>query len=741
MNTREEVIQAAMGWNLTPDEVDRIIDILGRLPNAVELAMFGVMWSEHCCYKNSLHWLKQLPKEGKHVLKGAGEENAGLIDLGDGLACAFKIESHNHPSAIAPYHGAATGVGGIHRDIFTTGARPIAALDSLHFGHPEDRRSRWIMDGVVRGIGDYGNSFGVPTIAGEVYFDDTYKVNPIVNAMSVGVAEKNKIISAVAREAGWKVFIAGAPTGRDGIKGAAFASVDLDLEEAEENLPAVQIGDPFMEKILLEAILEANEKNLIAAMQDMGAAGLLCSTSEMAARGKKGMIIHLEKVPLRHPSMKAWEILLSESQERMLILAKPEKVSELKKVFDKWDVPLTEIGEVIDEPILQYYFKGEKVAELPSYALAAGEGAPVYKRTWREADYRFEVLKFNSAQVPVPDWNEIFEIAKELVTNPTIASKKPIIRQYDHMVQIGNKNAWDAFDAAIMRVPYSNDKFIAVTTDCNPYYVYADPYVGTQIAVAEACRNIVCSGGEPVGVTNCLNFGNPYDPRVYWQFVRAVQGMRDICRQWELPITGGNVSFYNQSEEGPIMPTPVIGIVGIVHEPAKVVSIPFKKAGDIIVQIGPMIDDIASSQYLIFHYGIRHSPVPVFDIQVEKKVQDFIGMLIKKQLVKSIHDLAEGGLWIALIESAIYGNKGFDIQIPENGRRDGFLFGEAQSRVIVTVSQDDLQQLISLARDYQVPAYELGTVTDKEIRINGYQWRDVSYWKELYESALEKYFD
>ena len=576
INEATVTLKHATSLGLTEEEFNKINQIMGRVPNFTELSIFSVMWSEHCSYKNSIVWLKTLPRDGARLLVGAGEENAGLVDIGDGLACAFKIESHNHPSAIEPYQGAATGVGGIHRDIFTMGARPIAALNSLRFGDINLPHTRHLMRGVVKGIGNYGNSFGVPTVGGEVYFNPCYNQNILVNAMSVGIVKVGETVSACADGVGNPVFIVGSATGKDGIHGATFASADL-TEDSAEDLPAVQVGDPFQEKLLLEASLEAIKTGAIVGMQDMGAAGITCSTSEMSAKSNVGMVIDLDKVPTRQKNMKAFEILLSESQERMLIVAHKGMEDKLLAVFDKWDLQCAQIGEVTDTGRLEFWQHGEKVADVPAEPLVLGGGAPVYNREYRKPKYLEKVNQFKINKVKTPD--SYPDAAKSLWKSPNLASKRWIYEQYDSMVRIGTMTTNVPSDAAIVRVP-GTKKALAVTTDCNSAYVYADPYVGGMIAVAEAARNIVCSGGEPVAITNCLNFGNPYNPEVYYQFVHALKGMGDACRKFDTPVTGGNVSFYNQTvlkdKTEPVYPTPTIGMLGILEDAGNHMSMHFK---------------------------------------------------------------------------------------------------------------------------------------------------------------------
>jgi phosphoribosylformylglycinamidine synthase len=518
---QEATLEQAVKLGLREEEFEQIKQVLGRTPNFNEVAMYSVMWSEHCSYKNSIKWLKTLPRDGERLLVKAGEENAGLVDIGDGWGCVFKIESHNHPSAIEPFQGAATGVGGIHRDIFTMGARPIAALNSLRFGKLDNPKTKWLLKGVVKGIGHYGNCFGVPTVGGEIYFESCYQTNPLVNAMSVGVIEAGKMVSATSHGAGNPVFIVGASTGKDGIGGASFASADIS-EDSVNDLPAVQVGDPFEEKKLLEACLEAVETGALIGMQDMGAAGITCSTAEMSAKGEHGMIIHLDKVPTRQANMKPWEMLLSESQERMLIVVKKGREEEIERLFDRWDIHCVQIGEVTAEKTLKYYMGEELIAEVPAESLVLGGGAPVYEREYTEPKYFEELKKFDASTVPVPA--DMAAVAFELIKLPNIASKRWVYEQYDSMVGTGNTHTNEPSDAAVIRV-HGTKKAHACTTDCNSRYVFADPYKGGMMAVSEAARNIVCSGGVPVAITNCLNFGNHYNPEVFYLFVNAIKGM------------------------------------------------------------------------------------------------------------------------------------------------------------------------------------------------------------------------
>ncbi len=727
-------LDKAKALGLSEDEFKKINEVLGRVPNFTELSIYSVMWSEHCSYKNSIVWLKTLPKKGKHLLVEAGEENAGLVDLGDGIGCAFKIESHNHPSALEPYQGAATGVGGIHRDIFTMGARPICSLNSLRFGSLENDRTKYLLKGVVKGIGDYGNAFGVPTVAGEVYFDPVYQTNPLVNAMSVGIVKTNEVVSAISKGKGNPVFIVGSATGKDGIHGAAFASKDI-TEDSINDLPAVQVGDPFQEKLLLEASLEVIKTGAVIGMQDMGAAGITCSTSEMSAKGNAGMIIHLDKVPTRQQNMKAWEILLSESQERMLIVVEKGKEDLVKAVFDKWDLNCSQIGEVTDGGFLEYYMNGELMAKVPAESLVLGGGAPVYNREYREAAYFAGNKHFSIDAIAEPD--DLTEVANTLVQSLNIASKKWVYQQYDSMVGIVNMSTNKPSDAAIVRIEGSN-KALAVTVDCNARYVWADPFVGAQIAVAEAARNIVCSGGEPSAITNCLNFGNPNNPEVYWQFVSAIKGMGKACEAFGTPVTGGNVSFYNQSTDGgAVFPTPTIGMIGVLENKYHSMTLNFKNEGDKIYVIGENREDISSSQYLVLVHEVNNSSTPYFDLDEELEVQKSVKQLIQMNLINSAHDVSEGGLFCCLLESAMIDGHGFKIDTDTSIRKDAFLFGESQSRVIVSVAPHKEDLFINTMMKTNAEFSLLGEVKGSQVIIDDEKWGHVNEWKDKYDNALE----
>ncbi len=726
-------LEQAQQLGLLPDEFESIKRILGRTPNFTEMSIYSVMWSEHCSYKNSIAYLKTLPRESEKMLAKAGEENAGLIDIGNNLGCAFKIESHNHPSAIEPYQGAATGVGGINRDIFTMGARPIAQLNSLRFGKLEEERTKWIIRGVVKGIGDYGNAFGVPTVGGEVFFDDCYNVNPLVNAMSVGIVEKGKTVSAIAYGEGNPVFIVGSRTGKDGIHGATFASGDI-TEDSANDLPSVQVGDPFQEKLLLEATLEAIETGVIVGMQDMGAAGITCSTSEMSAKGNSGMIIHLDKVPTRQANMKDWEILLSESQERMLIVAKKGEEAPLLKVFEKWDLQCEQIGTVTDEPLLKYYMHGELVAEVPAESLVLGGGAPIYQRETKEPAYLEQIRNFNPASIQVP--TDLKPVMEHLISHPNLCSKKWVYEQYDSMVGTVNMSTNFPTDAAIVNVK-GTDSALALTVDCNSRYIFADPIKGTEIAVAEAARNIVCSGGIPQAITNCLNFGNPYNPEVYWQFAGAIQGMGNACRKFDTPVTGGNVSFYNQSSfEGPVFPTPTIGMLGLLENKEHAQTLSFQQAGDLIYLIGNSSNDLGSSQYLYSFHGEKFSTCPEFNLDEEFSFQQNISKLLRKNCIESCHDVSDGGLFIALIESCLENELGFSITTNKDFRLDAFLFGEKQSRAIISVSPEETEMVESTLRKLEQPFEKLGMVTEKNIIIDETQYSDIQEFKKSFQESL-----
>jgi phosphoribosylformylglycinamidine synthase len=729
----EITASTAAQLRITEEEFELIKTKLGRTPNFTELCAFSGMWSEHCSYKNSIKLLKTLPRDGKKMLVKAGEENAGLMDIGDGYGVVFKIESHNHPSAIEPFQGAATGVGGINRDIFTMGARPIASLNSLRFGNIKDAKTQHLLAGVVHGIGHYGNCFGVPTVGGEIYFEDCYHTNPLVNAMSVGILKNGETVSATAEGIGNPVFFVGSATGKDGIGGASFASAEI-TEDSAEDLPAVQVGDPFQEKKLLEACLEVIQTGAVVGMQDMGAAGIICSTAEMSAKGKSGMNIRLDKVPTRQKDMKAWELLLSESQERMLMVVEKGKEQSVIDVFEKWDLPCSHIGEVTGDGILNFYMNGELEAVLPAEELVLGGGAPVYHREIKRPSYLDKVDAFDVSSVPVP--TDLKSIAEQLVSFPNIASKKWVYEQYDSMVGAGTTSSNAPSDAAIVLAKPTN-KALALTTDCNSRYVFADPYKGAMIAVAEAARNIVCSGGQPLGVTNCLNFGNPYDPEVYYQFSNAIKGMGEACVKFDTPVTGGNVSFYNQSPDGPVYPTPTIGMVGLLDSADDKMTLNFKNEGDSIYLLGQSRNDINSSEYLHKIVGEEYSPCPHFELDEEFRLQQVLLDLIKNNLVASAHDVSEGGLIITLMESAFTNELGFDVAADDTAiRTDAYWFGESQSRVVVSVTGGNEEAFTDLLQAATVPFAGLGKVTSSNIRVSSEDWGSITAWKNKYDNAI-----
>ncbi len=754
-------VETAQKLGLLAEEFDRIHQILGRAPNFTEVAIFSVMWSEHCSYKNSIAWLKKLPRDSPRMLAKAGEENAGLVDLGDGLGCAFKIESHNHPSALEPYQGAATGVGGINRDIFTMGARPIAQLNSLRFGNLSLPKTKRLLKGVVKGIGDYGNAFGIPTVGGEVFFDECYNVNPLVNAFSAGIVKAGKVAKATSYGVGNPVFIVGSATGKDGIGGASFASEDIS-EKSNAKLPAVQVGDPFQEKLLLEATLEIIETGHVIGIQDMGAAGIICSTSEMSAKGEHGMEINLDLVPTRQEAMRAWEILLSESQERMLVVVERGYEPVILRIFEKWDLHCAQIGTVTDTQRLHFYRDGELVADVPADDLVLGGGAPVYQREYREPAYFQEFKKFDLNTVPDLDekphpnpsptgkdfytpsqqergpGGEVRAVARHLLSHPNIASKKWVYEQYDKTIGASTRTVNAPADAAVVQVK-GTDKSIVITVDCNARYVNADPEVGTAIAVSEAARNIVCAGGEPLAITNNLNFGNPYVPEVYWQFVGAIKGMTRGCEKFGTPVTGGNVSFYNQSADGgPVFPTPTIGMLGLMENPEHLTTLDFKAVGDRIYLIGASQNDIASSEYLYSYRGVKASPAPQFDIDEEAQVQNVVKQLIQSQLIQSAHDVSDGGLFVTLAESALPRGLGFSVKTDRRFRKDAFLFGESQSRVVVSVYPEHEAALEKLLLENNVSFERLGEVTASGLVVDGEEVLSTVEAKDGYDNGLER---
>ena len=738
---QEATLEQAVELGLRPDEFEMIKEILGRTPNFTETAVYSVMWSEHCSYKNSIVWLKKLPKDGPHMLVKAGEENAGLVDIGDGLGCVFKIESHNHPSALEPYQGAATGVGGINRDIFTMGARPIAQLNSLRFGNIENERTKWLVKGVTKGIGDYGNAFGIPIVGGEVFFDDSYNTNPLVNAFSAGIIDTKRIISAKATGPGNPVFIVGSATGKDGIAGAAFASKDI-TEESAKDLPSVQVGDPFMEKLLLEATMELAKTDVIRGMQDMGAAGITCSTCEMSAAGKVGMEIFLDRVPTRQANMLPYEILLSESQERMLVVVQKGQEHVVKGIFEKWDLHAEEIGVVTDSDRVRYYMHGELVGDVPAESLVLGGGAPQYHREYTEPAYYQEFKKFDINSIRQPE--NLKEVGFKLLQLPNIASKRWVYEQYDSMVGTATMTTNKPSDAGVVNIKGTN-KALAMTVDCNSRYVNADPEIGTMIAVSEAARNITCAGGEPSAITNCLNFGNPYNPESYWQFVGAIKGMSTACLKFNTPVTGGNVSFYNQTVtngvEVPVFPTPTIGMIGILEDKDRLMTLDFKQKGDLIFVLGECREDIGSSEYLATYHGVKASPVPYFDLEKEYELHQSVKGLITNELVNAVHDVSDGGLFVSLVEMSVPRDLGFDIVTDSEIREDAYLFGEGQGRVVVSVNEDQEEDFLEFMMSSGVSFTLLGHVTKGKMMIDDEHFGFINEAKDLYNNALAKHLE
>ncbi|MEX1011745.1 MAG: phosphoribosylformylglycinamidine synthase subunit PurL [Balneolaceae bacterium] len=730
----EVTLELAMEHGLSAEEFEKIREFLGRTPTYTELGVYSVMWSEHCSYKNSILEIKKLPNKGPQLLVEAGEENAGLVDIGDGLACAFKIESHNHPSAIEPYQGAATGVGGIHRDIFTMGARPVASLNSLRFGNMKNPRVRYRLDGVLRGISDYGNSFGIPVVGGEVCFDDSYEGNPLVNAMSVGIVKVGETASAIAKGIGNPVIIVGSSTGRDGIHGATFASEDIS-EESEAKRPSVQVGDPFTEKLLLEASLEALKTGAVVGMQDMGAAGIACSTSEMSAKGGEGMRIDLDKVPAREEGMTAYEMLLSESQERMLVVAERGREQEIIDVYEKWDLNAVVIGEVVKGGKVTYWKEGEVKAEMPADSLVLGGGAPQYVREAEKPAYLEKVQEYDFSIIEHPD--DHYETLITILSSPNIASKRWVHEQYDTTVRTNTVNAPGASNSGVIRIKGTR-KGLAVKTDCNGRYVYLNPRKGGQIAVAEAARNVVCSGGKPMAITNCLNFGNPYKPDVYWVFREALGGMGDACRALNTPVTGGNVSFYNENPNGAVFPTPVIGMLGLVEDVYEHTMTPgFKEKGDLVFYIGAQRRGLGGSEYLKVIHGLTTGDAPDIDLDFEVRLQETLLEAIRGKMVNAAHDISDGGLAVTLAEMAIFSGKGADISVKElSGTYVDVLYSEAQSGVVVTTRPEMAGEFIRFCSDQKIPCHELGAVGGKRLVIDEFVRALVSELTELYEGAI-----
>ena len=725
---------------ITKEEYVRICGILEREPNITELGMFSVMWSEHCSYKNSKPILKlfskmneELPNQGNILVK-PGEENAGMVDIGDGLAVCFKIESHNHPSAIEPFQGAATGVGGILRDIFTMGARPVLLLDSLRFGDIKSPLTKRLLKGVVAGIAHYGNCMGIPTVGGDVYFDESYEGNPLVNPMAVGIIDKDKIVKGAATGVGNPVYYVGATTGRDGLGGAAFASREL-TEESHEDRPAVQVGDPFMEKLLMEACLELLETDALIGMQDMGAAGLTCSGCETASRGNTGVMIDLLKVPQRETNMTPYEMMLSESQERMLVIVKKGKEEKVEDIFAKWDLHAVKIGEVIEGNRFKTYHSGELVADIPAKALA--DDGPIYIREEKRPDYLEESQKLDLSKIQEPkDFNVVL---KKLLKHPSIASKAWVWEQYDHMVRTDTV-FYPGHDAALARIK-GTKKGLAMSTDVNGLYVYLDPFEGGKMAVAEAARNIVCSGAKPIGLTNCLNFGNPMKPEIFWQFHQAVAGMVESCKMLEIPVTGGNVSFYNENPEGAIFPTPTVGMVGVMDDIEKRVPSFFQNEGDLIFLVGCTKNELGGSHYLMIEHGLKKGIPPRMNLEKEKSLHAFILESADKKFLKSCHDISEGGLAVALAEACIGSRKSLGANVSNIAsvtdlRMDSVFFGESQTRVLVSLNPDNKENVMKLAEKYNLSIEQIGKVGGNNLKITNKISLSVKELKKVYDESI-----
>jgi phosphoribosylformylglycinamidine synthase len=711
MTITEHVVEQ---HGLTAEEYTRIVELLGREPTFTELGIFSVMWSEHCSYKSSRVHLKTLPTTGKRVLQGPGE-NAGAVDIGDGLAAVFKIESHNHPSFIEPYQGAATGVGGIIRDIFTMGARPIALLNSLRFGSLENPLVRRTMSGVVAGIAGYGNSIGIPTVGGEIAFDESYTGNPLVNVFCLGTAKADEIVRAAASGVGNPVYYVGAKTGRDGIHGATMASAEFDEKSAEKR-PAVQVGDPFMEKLLLEACLEVMQTDALVGIQDMGAAGLTSSSCEMGSRGGAGVEIDVALVPQRESGMTPYEIMLSESQERMLLVAKRGREADVERIFEKWDLHAVRIGEVTSDGHLRVRNRDDVVADIPNSALT--DGAPKYRRPTDTPAYLPEAQRLDlAALAPAPPAAAF----RRLLASPTIASKRWVYRQYDHMVRT-NTVVLPGMGAGVVRVK-GTKRALALSVDCNARFVYLDPYAGAQLAVAEASRNVACVGARAIGATNCLNFGNPEKPEVMWQFVRAVEGMGDACRALDIPITGGNVSLYNETDGRAVLPTPVLGVVGLLDSADRLVQRTFQRSGDAVILLGESRAELGGSEYLHTLHGLTRGLPPVLDLQREAALQRLLVDGIAAGLIRSAHDCAEGGLAITLAECCFGTGLGVQIDVPAVATDvapfvdDATLFGESASRAVVSAAPEDVSALLALAAAAGLPARQVGSVAGERIQI------------------------
>jgi phosphoribosylformylglycinamidine synthase len=725
-------LELALKHGLTAEEFSKIQELLGRVPTYVELGLYSVMWSEHCSYKNSILEIKRLPRRGRRSLVEAGEENAGVLDIGDGLAVCFKIESHNHPSAIEPYQGAATGVGGILRDVFTMGARPIAALNSLRFGPLTSARNRELMRGVVRGIADYGNCFGVPTVGGEIGFDPSYDDNPLINAMAVGIVDTRKMARAAASGVGNPVFVVGSATGRDGIHGATFASEDLS-EESAQRRPSVQIGDPFKEKLLLEATLELVESGVLVGIQDMGAAGIACSCSETAARGKSGIEFDVNRVSRREDGMNAYEVCLSESQERMLAVIEKGGEEVAQRIFAKWDLHADRAGRVIEGDRYVVIEEGKVVADVPAASLVLGGGAPQYRSPSARPAHLEALLTFDPGHLPEPD--DFTSVLERLLTSPNIASKRWVYEQYDHTIGANTRVGGGRSDAAVVRVPGTR-KGLAMCVDCNARYVAVDPQRGAALAVMEAARNVACAGARPIGITNCLNFGNPLNPETFYFFREAVTGIAEACKALDIPVTGGNVSFYNETRGHPVLPTPVIGMVGLLEDVTRALSIGFRDEGDFIALLGSLGPDLGASEYLNVMHGAFAGPPPRLDMENDIRLINLLGDLAEMQLLKSAHDVSDGGLAVALAEMCMAGGLGCVLTFPWKGRPVETLFAESSGCAVVAVDHDSWRAFRVAADEHGVPVQILGRVGGDLLAVNHWILAPVSQLAQIYESAI-----
>ncbi len=734
----EVTIALAQEHGLTGEEYERIKAILGRAPNFTELGIFAVMWSEHCSYKSSRVHLKRLPTKGKAILQGPGE-NAGVVDIGEGLAAVFKIESHNHPSYIEPYQGAATGVGGIIRDIFTMGARPIASLNSLRFGPLKEPKNRYLLEGVVAGISGYGNAVGVPTVGGEIFFSETYRGNPLVNAFCLGIAPREKIFLGRAQGVNNPVIYVGSKTGRDGIHGVTMASEEFG-SGGEERRPTVQVGDPFTEKILIEACLELMATDYLVGIQDMGGAGLTCSSCEMASRGGVGIEIDLAKIPRREEGMIPYELMLSESQERMLLVARAGTEGKVLEIFKKWDLDAAIVGRVTEDGLLLVKEGSRIVAEIPAKSLA--EEAPVYDRPLKEPAYVKELQETDLETLPIPF--DMEEIVLCLLRSPNIAKKSMVWEQYDHMLFL-NTVVLPGSDAAVLRLKGTH-KGIALSLDGNGRYCYLDPRMGGMIAVAEAARNVVCSGGKPLAITNCLNFGNPEHPDIMWQFAEVVEGMAEACRLLEVPVTGGNVSFYNETSSQAIFPTPCIGMMGLLEDMSHHRTQWFQEEGDLIFLLGENQEEMGGSEFLKVAHALECGRPPQLDLCREKAVQNACLEAIRKGILKSAHDCSDGGLAVALAEACIthpQRNWGIEVELKDDLRADALLFGESQSRIVVSLPEARIEHLMEIACQFGVKATLLGRVKGDRFRIKGWSFSldmDPNQMRQAYDRALISYF-